>query len=168
MDVLIFYPQWGYFEVGLYVGNKENRRIVLDDFKKGRLDVGTLTPYQSTLQALFIWFHTVITSFDLARREIDAIDTLSWTCIFVDEVHRVKNITSKVTQAYHQFTTKRRFGLTGTAIQNGYIELYTLLDWTNPGQIGTPRQWKGFVEKPLLVGQSAKATEEEIAKSMVS
>ncbi|KAK0497746.1 RAD26-like SNF2 family DNA-dependent ATPase [Armillaria luteobubalina] len=138
---------WGYFEVGLYVGNKENRRVVLDDFKKGRLDV-------------------VITSFDLARREIDAIDTLSWTCIFVDEVHRVKNITSKITQAYHQFTTKRRFGLTGTAIQNGYIELYTLLDWTNPGRIGTPRQWKGFVEKPLLVGQSAKASEEEIAKSM--
>ncbi|KAK0463087.1 RAD26-like SNF2 family DNA-dependent ATPase [Desarmillaria tabescens] len=138
---------WGYFEVGLYIGNKENRRVVLDDFKKGRLDV-------------------VITSFDLARRDIDAIDTLAWTCLFVDEVHRVKNITSKVTQAYHQFTTQRRFGLTGTAIQNGYIELYTLLDWTNPGRIGTPRQWKGFVEKPLLVGQSAKASEEEIAKSM--
>ncbi|KAK0201011.1 P-loop containing nucleoside triphosphate hydrolase protein [Desarmillaria ectypa] len=138
---------WGYFEVGLYIGTKENRRVVLDDFKKGRLDV-------------------VITSFDLARRDIDAIDTLLWTCLFVDEVHRVKNITSKVTQAYHQFTTQRRFGLTGTAIQNGYIELYTLLDWTNPGRIGTPRQWKGFVEKPLLVGQSAKASEEEIAKSM--
>lgn len=32
--------QWGYFEVGLYVGPRSEREPVLNDFKMGRLDVG--------------------------------------------------------------------------------------------------------------------------------
>jgi SNF2 family DNA or RNA helicase len=35
-----------------------------------------------------------------------------------------------------------RIGLTGTAIQNSYEELWTLLDWANPGSVGTVREWK--------------------------
>ena len=31
--------QWGYFEVGMYVGGKNERSEVLHDFKLGRLDV---------------------------------------------------------------------------------------------------------------------------------
>lgn len=62
----------------------------------------------------------------------------------------------------------RRFGLTGTAIQNSYNELWTILDWTNPGKLGTSKQWKGYVVKPLTIGQSTKATEEERSKALVS
>lgn len=32
--------QWGYFEVGMYVGAPSERANVLRDFKLGRLDVG--------------------------------------------------------------------------------------------------------------------------------
>lgn len=85
----------------------------------------------------------------------------------VDEAHRVKNPRSKITKAYHQFSCSRRFGLTGTAIQNSYNELWTILDWTNPGELGSTKQWKGFVIKPLTIGQSANATEEERTKALV-
>ncbi|KAG6830528.1 hypothetical protein H0H92_000200 [Tricholoma furcatifolium] len=140
---------WGYFEVGMYNGNQKEREPVLRDFKMGRLDV-------------------ILTTFDLARRDIDILDTLPWTCVFVDEVHRVKNVSSKITMAYHQFLCERRFGLTGTTIQNSYKEMWTILDWTNPGRLGTARQWQGFVVKPLTAGQSAGATPEESAKALVS
>ena len=112
-------------------------------------------------------YSSVLTSFDLARREIDALDTLPWSCIIVDEVHRVKNETAKITVAYHRFDCLRRFGLTGTTIQNSYKEMWTILDWTNPDRLGTSRQWHGFVVKPLTTGQSTGATEEERAKALV-
>ncbi|CAA7262618.1 unnamed protein product [Cyclocybe aegerita] len=118
------------------------------DFKLGRLDV-------------------VITTFDLARREINLLDDLAWSCIIVDEVHRVKNEAAKITLAYHQFKCLRRFGLTGTTIQNSYKEMWTILDWTNPDKLGTVKQWNGYVVKPLTMGQSASATEEERAKALV-
>lgn len=109
----------------------------------------------------------VVTSFDLARKDIDTLDTLAWSCVIIDEVHRVKNLSSKITQAFHQFTCRCRFGLTGTTIQNSYSEMWTILDWTNPGKLGTPKQWQGYVAKPLTTGQSAIATEEERAKAVV-
>ncbi|XP_006455871.1 hypothetical protein AGABI2DRAFT_76351 [Agaricus bisporus var. bisporus H97] len=139
---------WGYFEVGLYNGSRKEREPVLRDFKMGRLDI-------------------VITSFDIARKDIDLLDTLAWDCVFVDEVHRVKNVWSKLTLALHQFACSRRFGLTGTTIQNSYQEMWTILDWTNPGRLGTSRQWQKYVVKPLTAGQSAAATEEERAQAQM-
>lgn len=108
----------------------------------------------------------VLTTFDLARRDIDILDNLPWSCIFVDEVHRVKNESAKITLAYHQFACLRRFGLTGTTIQNSYKEMWTILDWTNPDRLGNKRQWHGFVVRPLTVGQSTGASEEERAKAL--
>ncbi|KAF5345800.1 hypothetical protein D9756_010881 [Leucocoprinus leucothites] len=140
------FDTWGYFEVGLYTGGRKEREPVIHDFKMGRLDV-------------------VVTSFEIARKDIDLLDTLAWNCVFVDEVHRVKNVSSKLTLALHQFTCRRRFGLTGTTIQNSYQEMWTILDWTNPGRLGTSRQWQKLVVKPLTTGQSVAATEEERAKA---
>lgn len=59
-------------------------------------------------------FAAVLTSFDVARREINLLDDLPWSCIIVDEVHRVKNPRSKLTEAFSQFACNIRFGLTGT------------------------------------------------------
>lgn len=111
---------------------------------------------------------SVLTSFDLARRHIDKLDTLPWSCVIVDEAHRLKSITSKLTQAFHQFACPRRIGLTGTAIQNSYDEMWTILDWTNPGCLGTRKQWKVLVAKPLAVGQSSGSSEEQRANALVS
>ncbi|EDR09438.1 RAD26-like SNF2 family DNA-dependent ATPase [Laccaria bicolor S238N-H82] len=142
------FETWGYFEVGMYNGNTKEREPVLHDFKLGRLDV-------------------VLTTFDLARRDIALLEDLPFSCVIVDEVHRVKNEAAKITVAFHQFNCPRRFGLTGTTIQNSYKEMWTILDWTNPGRLGTSRQWQGFVVKPLTAGQSAGAAEEERAKALV-
>ncbi|KAF9558521.1 hypothetical protein CPC08DRAFT_557075 [Agrocybe pediades] len=138
------FEKWGYFEVGVYAG--PDRADILRDFKYGRLDV-------------------VVTSFQVATRDIDLLDTLDWSCIIVDEVHQAKNVQSKVSNALHQFTCVRRFGLTGTTIQNSYKEMWSILDWTNPGKLGTLKQWDTLVAKPLAVGQSVSATPEEQAFS---
>jgi SNF2 family DNA or RNA helicase len=55
----------------------------------------------------------VLTTFDLARRDIAQLDDLAWSAVFVDEAHRVKNPKSKITLAYNQFACLCRFGLTG-------------------------------------------------------
>ena len=54
-----------------------------------------------------------------------------------------------------------------SVIQNGYEELWTVLNWTNPGAVGTRKQWKNFVEEPLRVGQSRSATDEQHLKAAV-
>ncbi|EMD35017.1 hypothetical protein CERSUDRAFT_139806 [Gelatoporia subvermispora B] len=138
------FETWGYFEVGIYTGAA--RAEVLNDFKLGRLDV-------------------VITSFETARMDISLLDDLAWSVVIIDEVHRVKNPKSRTTTALARFSCKVRFGLTGTAIQNDYGELWTMLDWANPGSVGTKRQWEGYVVRPLTLGQSKSATDEQHVKA---
>ena len=55
----------------------------------------------------------------------------------------------------------------GTAIQNDYAEMWTVLDWSNPGRLGTKEEWTTAVTLPLKVGQSQKATDEELAIARV-
>ncbi|KAI6143111.1 hypothetical protein BKA82DRAFT_4017843 [Pisolithus tinctorius] len=92
----------------------------------------------------------VITSFDLARRDITLLEDLAWSTIIVDEVHRVKNPRSKITEAYN------RFALSCGRSSTGRI----------PASWGRGKQWKGYVVKPLTIGQSMKATEEERTKAL--
>ncbi|TFK17535.1 hypothetical protein FA15DRAFT_604879 [Coprinopsis marcescibilis] len=140
------FQTWGYFEVGIYTGTPKDRETTLRDFKLGRLDV-------------------LVTSFDIARKDIDLLDDLALSCVIVDEVHRVKNDSSQITNAFHRFACTVRMGLTGTTVQNSYKEMWTILDWTNPGKLGTARQWNGYVVKPLTVGQSSAATPEQTVRA---
>jgi len=57
-----------------------------------------------------------------------------------------------------------RIGLTGTAIQNKYEELWTLLNWCRPGTIGTASEWDQEISRPLKLGQSHDATNRQLAK----
>ncbi|KIY51263.1 hypothetical protein FISHEDRAFT_64287 [Fistulina hepatica ATCC 64428] len=126
----------------VYAGKERDR--VLQDFKMGRLDV-------------------VIMSYEMARKDIDLIDDLRWSCVFADEVHRLKG-KSSTTSALHHFKCLRRFGLSGTVIQNSYSEMWGILDWAVPGFVGTKKQWQHYVVTPLTIGQSAKSTLEQQAK----
>ncbi|KAJ3852929.1 P-loop containing nucleoside triphosphate hydrolase protein, partial [Lentinula lateritia] len=139
---------WGYFEFGVYTAPPKERAHVLKDFKLGRLDI-------------------VLTSFDIALKDIDLLDNLQWSCIFVDEVHRVKNLSSQISLALHRFECLRRFGLTGTAIQNSYDELHAILHWTDPGRLGMTKYWKSSISQPLRRGQSSTATDAEKAKALI-
>ncbi|KAI0789173.1 P-loop containing nucleoside triphosphate hydrolase protein [Abortiporus biennis] len=143
--------KWGYFETGVYMGSPADRKDVLKEFKMGRLDL-------------------VLTSFELARKEISVLEDLPFSVVIVDEAHRIKNKKSKLTEAFERFGTSEiggstvRFGVSGTIIQNSYSEMWTILDWTTPGCVGSKKQWEGFVNKPLTVGMSKCASEDEHLK----
>ena len=70
----------------------------------------------------------MICGHEYARKHIEDICDLDFSTIIVDECHKVKNPDAEITKAFNQFVCQRRFGLTGTAIQNRYQELYTILD----------------------------------------
>lgn len=55
----------------------------------------------------------MITTFDVARADIDDLRDLAWSCIIIDEVHRVKNPKSATTRKLNLFDCPVRLGLTG-------------------------------------------------------
>lgn len=136
------FDTWGYFEHAAYTGTRA--KDALDAFRRGRLDI-------------------MITSHETASLSIEHLRDLDLSCIIIDEAHKLKNPNSQMTQAMQTFSCKARFALTGTAIQNSYRELYTLGDWTNPGLLGSVKEWIAEIEDPLKHGQKRGADPERVA-----
>lgn len=64
--------------------------------------------------------------------------------VICDEGHRLKNAQIKTTQAVKAMSTPRRIILSGTPIQNDLDELYAMVDYINPGILGTILVYKVF------------------------
>lgn len=81
----------------------------------------------------------------------EVFNSFEFDCVFVDEVHKIKvnyfnedaftvgrkfysNLIiqepkSRLTKALKSVKCKKRFGLTGTPLQNNILELWCILDW---------------------------------------
>ncbi|RCH97478.1 DNA-dependent ATPase protein rad54 [Rhizopus stolonifer] len=81
--------------------------------------------------------------------------------LLCDEGHRLKNSESKLFQELNSLPVNRRVILSGTPIQNDLSEYYSLLDFANPGLLGTPNEFRRNYENPILRGRDADASEKE-------
>ncbi|KAI1204642.1 P-loop containing nucleoside triphosphate hydrolase protein [Annulohypoxylon truncatum] len=136
--------RWGWWEADLYHG--ANRDDVLGAARAGRLEI-------------------MITTYTTYKNSRDQVNRVPWDVVVADECHSIKDIAAGITQAMNQVNSLCRIGLTGTAIQNKYEELWALLNWTNPGQFGTLGEWRNTICKPLTIGQSHDATIPQLSEA---
>lgn len=129
--------RWGYWHVDVYHG--AGRDDVLAAARRGRLEI-------------------MITTYGTYKNSKSAVNDVEWDAVVADECHVLRERSSEVTRAMNEVNALCRIGLTGTAIQNRYEELWTLLNWTNPGRFGTIAEWTATICRPLTVGQSHDAT----------
>jgi SNF2 family DNA or RNA helicase len=78
----------------------------------------------------------VITSYALVHRDAKDLQSLSWRGVVLDEAQNVKNPEAKQSQAVRQFEAEFRIGLTGTPVENRLSELWSIMDFLNPGYLG--------------------------------
>jgi superfamily II DNA or RNA helicase len=78
----------------------------------------------------------VITTFGTAVRDIEALSTYDWNRVVVDEAQAIKNPASETAQQLRRIPAGTRLALTGTPIENGLGDLWSILDFLNPGLVG--------------------------------
>ena len=74
----------------------------------------------------------VITSYPLLRRDVEAYAEHSFHSLFLDEAQAFKNDATQTAQAVKELRAKHRFALTGTPIENGIEELWSIYDAVFP------------------------------------
>jgi SNF2 family DNA or RNA helicase len=70
----------------------------------------------------------------------------------LDEAQAIKNHTSETAQQLRRLDARTRVALTGTPIENGLGDLWAILDFTNPGLVGTRA---GFIAQMQGEGEAA-------------
>ncbi|KAH5795898.1 hypothetical protein HBI88_005070 [Parastagonospora nodorum] len=138
--------KWGWWEVYRYHGNAADRKGVLGAAAKGMLEI-------------------MITTYTTYRNHESEINTIDWDCVVADECHQIKSKNAEITKAMNKINALCRIGLTGTAIQNKYEELWNLLNWARPGAYGSAQEWKQMISLPLKLGQAHDATNAQLADS---
>lgn len=66
--------------------------------------------------------------------------------------------------ALNKINCKRRVILTGTPIQNDLDEYFSLLNFCNPGYLGTKSQFHKYYELPITRGRDGGATDAQVTK----
>ena len=80
--------------------------------------------------------HLVITSYSLLHRDEKILETIKWQAVIVDEAQNIKNPEAKQSQAVRKLQASFRIALTGTPVENRLSELWSILDFLNPGYLG--------------------------------
>jgi len=78
----------------------------------------------------------VITTYGTAVRDVEALAELSWDRVILDEAQAIKNPANETAQQLRRINARVRVALTGTPIENGLGDLWSILDFTNPGLVG--------------------------------
>ncbi len=76
-----------------------------------------------------------ITSYPLIRRDVELLKEIRFRFLILDEAQNIKNAGSVAAQAVKQLQGDTRFALTGTPMENGVGELWSLFDFVLPGYL---------------------------------
>jgi len=78
----------------------------------------------------------VVTTYALAHRDIDDLSQVSWERVVLDEAQNIKNPSAKQTRSIRSLGAAKRVALTGTPVENRLSELWSIMDFCNPGYLG--------------------------------
>ncbi|KAG9395120.1 DNA excision repair protein ERCC6 [Carpediemonas membranifera] len=116
---------------------------------------------EETLEA-FSDQHVLVTTYDGMKQHHGALRAVSWAYMVLDEGHVIRNPDALVTRVAKSFNVHRRLVMTGTPIQNGLDELWSLIDFVYPGRLGTLPVFRGEFQVPIRAGTFASATAVQI------
>jgi superfamily II DNA or RNA helicase len=78
----------------------------------------------------------LITTYGTAVRDIEALAEHLWDRVVLDEAQAIKNPANETAQQLRRLDARTRLALTGTPVENGLGDLWSILDFTNPGLVG--------------------------------
>ncbi|XP_029056909.1 lymphoid-specific helicase isoform X2 [Monodon monoceros] len=130
----------------LYHGTQQERRKLVKHIHKRK---GTLQIHP-----------VVITSFEIAMRDRNALQNCYWKYLIVDEGHRIKNMKCRLIRELKRFNADNKLLLTGTPLQNNLSELWSLLNFLLPDVFDDLKSFESWFDITSL----SETAEDIIAK----
>ena len=99
----------------------------------------------------------VVTSYSLLHRDIESLRKVSWRGVVLDEAQNVKNPETKQAKAARGLQAGYRVALTGTPVENNVGDLWSIMEFLNPGLLGTQAAFKRTFFVPIQANRDESA-----------
>jgi non-specific serine/threonine protein kinase len=91
----------------------------------------------------------VVTTYALAARDSAALKAIDWRRVVVDEAQAIKNAATKQATAIRSIPAQTRIAVTGTPVENRLADLWSLVEFANPGMLGSAATFKKRYAEPI-------------------
>jgi superfamily II DNA or RNA helicase len=91
----------------------------------------------------------VVTTYTILARDAASLRAVRWHRVVLDEAQAVKNAATQAAIAARQLRTPRRIAVTGTPVENRLADLWSLMEFANPGLLGDPGWFKKHFALPI-------------------
>ncbi|KAA2261276.1 DEAD/DEAH box helicase [Solihabitans fulvus] len=91
----------------------------------------------------------VITTYALAARDVEVLSEVDWDRVVLDEAQNIKNSATRQAKAVRQLPARHRVALTGTPVENRLAELWSVMDFVNPGVLGSVNTFRARFAVPV-------------------
>src|SRR5437016_156490 len=88
----------------------------------------------------------IVTNYALLRRDLEALQKFEFRAIILDEAQFIKNPSAQVTQSVKQLRADQRLALTGTPLENRLLDLWSIVDFIQPGYLGSQTRFNETYE----------------------
>jgi SNF2 family DNA or RNA helicase len=102
----------------------------------------------------------VITTYQTAARDRAELALVRWTRVVCDEAQAIKNHLSQQAKAVRSLPAASRIALTGTPVENQLSELWSLMEFANPGLLGPAKAFRDTYAVPIERNGSAQAAQQ--------
>ena len=101
----------------------------------------------------------IITTYSLAYRDFTILAAIDWDGIILDEAQNIKNTEAKQTKSIKKLPAGFRIALTGTPVENRLTELWSIMDFLNPGYLDQVTEFRNKFALPIERYRSKGAAE---------
>lgn len=101
-------------------------------------------------------YNLVVTSYGALRNDIGNYSDKKFSYVFIDEAQNIKNPNTLNANTVKTLRAKCCFALTGTPIENGLTELWSIFDFVMPGYLYSLGKFKQNFEEPIVNGKDAR------------
>ena len=94
----------------------------------------------------------VVTNYALLPRDYATLRRVAWAGVVLDEAQNIKNPDTRQSQAARALAADYRLALTGTPVENHVGDLWSIMDFLNPGLLGTRAAFRDRFLRPIQSG----------------
>jgi superfamily II DNA or RNA helicase len=105
--------------------------------------------HKKNTTSYFQSFDIILSSYHTIRQDIDIIDSFRFHYVVLDESQVIKNPASMIFRTVIRLKADYRLVLTGTPVENSLTDLWTQLNFVNPGLLGNLSFFRREFAKPI-------------------